>query len=153
MVTNWIIIWINCYVCLAICFAVFQSWLLNHWSVTSLFLLKRLQDVEKGVLPQSKEIVIPEGVTKKDVHLAVNKLISFESIKKKNRKKNRKKNKKNKNDGKSIEESQFNIFFTWCNCSTYSSLCVTVQHIFTLFNISIYPSLCVLTNSVDCVSC
>jgi hypothetical protein len=59
----------------------------------------RLQDVEQGVLPEKKEIVVTEGVTGHDVRAAVNTLMNLETKKDGKKKFKKKKNKKENHNG------------------------------------------------------
>ncbi|KAL4219159.1 Ribosomal RNA processing protein 1 B [Mactra antiquata] len=60
--------------------------------------VKRLQDVMKGVLPETDNIEVNEGVSNQDVHLAVNRLMAIDC-----KKSGKKKRKKKNNDGNNNE--------------------------------------------------
>ncbi|XP_053408060.1 ribosomal RNA processing protein 1 homolog A-like [Mercenaria mercenaria] len=63
-------------------------------------IVKKLQDIQEGVLPQEKEINISEGVTGHEVRQAVNTLMNLDGKKDRKKKNRKKKNKTEKHTGK-----------------------------------------------------
>lgn len=64
--------------------------ILNKKNVRVLF---RLQDLEQGVLPQVKEIVVTPSITNNDMQRAVSSLVKLDDIKKDKKAKKHKKSK------------------------------------------------------------
>lgn len=59
----------------------------------------RIKDIQEGVLPEKREIVVSEGITHKDIQTAVNDLIKFDGNKNRKKKLKKKKNKQAKQNG------------------------------------------------------